>query len=98
MRPEFDHNPETQHFGRFYAYTGLIVCRQSFVQMELKPAALAGSELLEEPGDLRVEVEIAVVFMEKDAHVEVLLRGDHEAPFVSPGKTRRARPASLQRP
>jgi hypothetical protein len=40
-----------------------VSCRESFVQLDLKPAASAGSHLLQEPGDPGLEVEIHVVLV-----------------------------------
>ena len=69
-----------------------VLCRESFVQLDLKPAASAGSQLLEEPGDPGLEVEIHVVLMEDGPHAKVLLGGDHKAPFVCLGKAVELRP------
>jgi hypothetical protein len=60
-----------------------VLCRESFVQLDLKPAASAGSELFVEPLDPGVD---SVVLMVNDPHAKVLLCGDHKAPFVCLGK------------
>jgi hypothetical protein len=69
-----------------------VLCSQLFMQLDLKPAASTGSQLLEEPGDPGLEVEIHVVLMEDGPHAKVLLCGDHKAPFVCLGKEVELRP------